>query len=147
MIPLDLLKDIKDIVDELVEKTYYIHSKFVLTELGGFPVPLRDAEDKYPAVLSQVDSIKYSPDLSQQTMSVSISYLRPCSNDLSDVPETQIKATDVLMTICYNLRENDKYQITSEIVLNSIMHKSVELLAGAVANLLITTVNKYTPCC
>ena len=147
MMPLPLLQDIKEIVDNFVEKTYYIHSKFVLTEFGGIPVPLRDAEDKYPAVLSQVDSIKFDRTLNNQTISVSISYLRPCLDDFSDVPETQIHASQAIMDIVYYLSINEKYTLLSDVVVNSVMHKSADLLAGAVASFLISTTNAYTPCC
>lgn len=145
--PLTLLQDIKAIVDNFVEKTYYIHSKFVLTEFGGIPVPLRDAEDKYPAVLSQVDSIKFDRTLNNQTISVSVSYLRPCLDDFSDVPETQMHATTAIMDIVYYLSVDERYTIVSDVVVNSVMHKSVDLLGGAVASFLISTTNSYSPCC
>ena len=148
MIPLRLIKDIETIVASLVETTNYVHSKFVFTPSGPFLVPLTDKPQIYPCVFSIANSVQINaPDLATQTVSLTLSYLRPTSRDLQDVPETLLKASDVIQTIIYELVQTYGYQIIADPLLTAITNSTAELVSGVSAQLLLSMSNEFNPCC
>jgi hypothetical protein len=149
MIPLKLISDIKTIVSTFVENTNYIHSKFVFTTAGTLLVPVTDVEAKYPAVFSQANSISISKDMRIEFANLTISYLRPSSDSLEDVPETLLKGTNAINTILYELTQtgNLEYTLESEPLFTSVMHETSELLSGVTCNVIISMTNNFNPCC